>query len=407
MLDKLIFSFLLIYGFFSTVSLAGGSIGLYGALLFAIIRYFKKPFKIVWDKGILLAIAFFLISLLLSALGSYDVPNTLKTVWRFLHRFFPLFLIALSIKDFQKNYKLIFVILLSVAISDVVAIWQGIHGNYRANAFVANPINLAGMLIQLIPIMVILVLQGKNLSKGIRYGLIFLTFLSFVALLFNGTRGAWLAILVTLIVYGLLKIKEKPRVFLYCICFIFLSGLIIYNVPTIKARFYSIGDLESNSSNRERVLIWKSALQMFHDHPLTGVGAGNFGAVYQKQYISPHAVHPDLNHAHNNFLHTLAETGVIGFSGFLVLFGYLVFYFYKAYRRNNNNYWGLIGLLIVLVWLLHGLTEYNLGSSIIMRLFWVLMGIVLTQLKSDSGMVEQVIKPETTSNHNDSNNSVV
>lgn len=386
-LRKFIFWSLFFYGFFSTLSLAAGSIGLYGALLFAIIGYVRQPFKVRFEKGLIGVIIIFLLSLLLSAINTHDLSDTLQTVWRFLYRFFPLFLIPLFVKDSQTNYKLLGAIFLSVAISDVVAIWQGLHGNYRANAFVDNPINLADMIIQILPVSIVLGLQEKRLSKELRYGLFFLTFLSFAALLFNGTRGAWLAIGITIIVYGLMQIKAKPRFFQFCLSLIISVGLVIAYVPAFKARIFSIGNLQSDTSNIERILVWKSALQMFGDHPLTGVGAGNFGQVYQKNYVSPHALYPRLNHAHNNFLHMLAETGVIGLLGFLSLFGYLIIYFYQAYRRNNDNYWGLIGFLIVLVWLLHGLTEYNLGSSIIMRLFWVLMGLVLAQLEFNSGIV--------------------
>lgn len=73
-----------------------------------------------------------------------------------------------------------------------------------------------------------------------------------------------------------------------------------------------------SSSKTERIHIWTGTWQMFRDHPWVGVGMGAFSAVYP-QYRIPQAREPNVWHAHNLFLHLLAETGVVGLLAFLAM----------------------------------------------------------------------------------------
>ncbi len=73
-----------------------------------------------------------------------------------------------------------------------------------------------------------------------------------------------------------------------------------------------------------RIEVWSTAWRMFLDHPLVGVGPGTFGMVF-RSYISPVfvAIHGNgyisQAHAHNEILHVLATTGVIGLAGWLAV----------------------------------------------------------------------------------------
>lgn len=58
--------------------------------------------------------------------------------------------------------------------------------------------------------------------------------------------------------------------------------------------------------------MWHSAFQMGVDHPIMGMGKGNYIAEYQQVYITPLATEPDHGHAHNNFMQYLAENGIVG-----------------------------------------------------------------------------------------------
>jgi O-antigen ligase len=63
-------------------------------------------------------------------------------------------------------------------------------------------------------------------------------------------------------------------------------------------------------SNDRRVSIFKDALKMIRDHPVAGTGLGTFETVYPRYESFYDGLIVD--HAHNDYLELLAETGLIG-----------------------------------------------------------------------------------------------
>jgi O-antigen ligase len=74
-----------------------------------------------------------------------------------------------------------------------------------------------------------------------------------------------------------------------------------------------------------RVDLWEVAVQVFRDHPIIGVGAGNFRVVEPSYSItdinllSTRAVLDKSEVVHNSYLHVLAETGLIGLALFILV----------------------------------------------------------------------------------------
>jgi O-antigen ligase len=57
---------------------------------------------------------------------------------------------------------------------------------------------------------------------------------------------------------------------------------------------------------------------MFEDHPLLGVGVGNFNSRYPDYFVRSE-FRVSQGHAHNIYIQMLAETGLAGLTAFLVL----------------------------------------------------------------------------------------
>ncbi len=71
-----------------------------------------------------------------------------------------------------------------------------------------------------------------------------------------------------------------------------------------------------------RFVLWKTAIRTFLDHPLTGIGIGNFRIVHQmypELHTIPLYAQVKGMSAHNVLLHYLAETGLIGAVSLLAL----------------------------------------------------------------------------------------
>src|SRR5581483_765972 len=63
---------------------------------------------------------------------------------------------------------------------------------------------------------------------------------------------------------------------------------------------------------------WQAGWAMAMDHPLVGVGPGNYDAAYG-QYSFPGWIE-SLGHAHNYYINEFAEIGVIGLAAIVGLF---------------------------------------------------------------------------------------
>ena len=130
--------------------------------------------------------------------------------------------------------------------------------------------------------------------------------------------------------------------------------------------------------NSERVLIWVSTLHMIRDHPLVGVGEGNFAAIYNVRYISPKSVEGSHPHAHNSYLMILSEDGIVGFAAFLsVLWG--IGAFLRAALREHPTSPYIIGTIAVFCSLLiNSFVDHFLFSGYLRSewILWLLLGLV-------------------------------
>jgi len=68
---------------------------------------------------------------------------------------------------------------------------------------------------------------------------------------------------------------------------------------------------EHRSGDAVRMDLWRSALEMFRDHPLTGVGPAAFGCEL-RAYRQPLLARDHVSTAHNLYLNTAAEMGMPG-----------------------------------------------------------------------------------------------
>jgi len=73
--------------------------------------------------------------------------------------------------------------------------------------------------------------------------------------------------------------------------------------------------------------IFRAALSMFSDYPIFGVGQGNFFRLSSQLDIShsPYLLEKGGDNAHNYFLQTLAETGLVGAVAFVLAIGWPFF----------------------------------------------------------------------------------
>jgi O-antigen ligase len=128
----------------------------------------------------------------------------------------------------------------------------------------------------------------------------------------RGATVASLAVIVMFISYllfgGWLKRYRKT---------IFIVFLLLFIAGWCAAVLYGIthGGLPGGKSMLVRWQYWTGAVQMYADHPVTGVGGGNFGSFYP-HYKVPSALET-VSDPHNFILSILTQYGPLGLLGFL------------------------------------------------------------------------------------------
>ncbi len=284
-----------------------------------------------------------------------------------------LFLLLIISFNQKKQYLLVLLALISsFTLSSLACLILGPDPQYgtRVGGFYGHPMIYAGFSCIALPFFIFKLIFEKKLIKKLIFLSISIFFFSLLIL--NGTRGAWIAVfLVSSLLLVVSKLSWKNVLFFLPI-FLCLSIVSIQSSSEISNRIKSLSNPQMHLQS-ERILLWKSSFEMFKDHPLTGVGLGNYASQYKNNYMSPLAKERTLTRAHSNIFQLIGESGLFGLVGYLIItFGLL----YKAslmYLVKKNR----IGILIassIICLFVQGLTEYNLGHSSVMKFYWLWLG---------------------------------
>ena len=75
---------------------------------------------------------------------------------------------------------------------------------------------------------------------------------------------------------------------------------------------------DENFASVERLAHWQTGMNMYRAHPVFGVGIGNYNERFEEFSIRED-FRKSQGHAHNYYIHTLAETGLVGLLVYLTL----------------------------------------------------------------------------------------
>ena len=141
-----------------------------------------------------------------------------------------------------------------------------------------------------------------------------------------------------------------------------------------------------------RYEIWRSAAQMFKEHPFLGVGYGNyqvhskgdfFKRKVDKRYRVPRRVH-------NDFLEKFVETGIIGGLLYLAIFLFLLWSLYKIYKKNTSipTVFLLTVFLLGIVYVLDATFNFPL-ERVPTQLFFIVFAACILAIYSETKKKEE------------------
>ena len=152
--------------------------------------------------------------------------------------------------------------------------------------------------------------------KSTRVTMIALVPVVLVAIVLTQSRGGFLALAAVLTAWALFT---RGRVFKIALAPAAILAFLALAPPVVLERLTTIQNYSHDSSARDRLSSWKVARRIAEDRPLTGVGPGNFLAVYDRyknDFRMPHV-------AHNTPLQIVANAGIpaLGVFALFLLYG--------------------------------------------------------------------------------------
>jgi O-antigen ligase len=168
------------------------------------------------------------------------------------------------------------------------------------------------------------------------------------AVMIAGMRAGWLTMAIVLATYMALMLKRENRELRRTIITIPVLAMIVLAIsyfasPLFQERldviraFTSGAEISIDASSMERIPIFKTALKMYQQHPVNGVGVRAFPTAYMV-YAEPGDVLIEKSggtsgatHAHNVVLEVMSDTGTIGLLGLLAA----IIFLWVHYRRTT------------------------------------------------------------------------
>jgi O-antigen ligase len=220
----------------------------------------------------------------------------------------------------------------------------------------------------------IAIIKGNSANKNLLSSILFLSLPFYFMGLQRGTVIRFMSLFGILLTLFVL-VTIRTRVVLIA-CFIFFILLICYKIKQrfpIKKRYllgsgiaillllifsytfylkgkfdnlqstnvtqHYVGRILNSKTLESRIEFWKNSMQMSKDHPLFGVGLGNWQVQFPKYGLNNFSEYDIVNgettlqRPHNDFIWILCETGILGLLAYLFIFG-IIFYQLHSLIKN-------------------------------------------------------------------------
>ena len=246
-----------------------------------------------------------------------------------------------------------------------------------------NPNVLAEYLIMTLMFTAVMFLISKNIGKKLIY--LAMAGTGAACLIFTWSRGAWLGLLIGLVLFLFIYNKKSILGLLFGIMAIPFLPFVLPR--TIIDRFLSIGSIKDTSTSY-RVNIWRAVIDMIKDHFSSGIGVGEgaFAVIYPEYSLAGIESAP---HSHNLFLQIIVEIGIFGL---LVFIAAIIMYmqsnfslynkiqFIKRYKADRLlSAAGFCGIVSILA---QGMTDYIWYNYRVFFMFWLIFGLTMSIRRS-------------------------
>jgi O-antigen ligase/tetratricopeptide (TPR) repeat protein len=312
-----------------------------------------------------LAYTLFMAITLLSFFQAYNLPESIINFSKLFSVFastYVLYVIFSSNRAYIIHLCVAFTIMLlfecfTVFFHILEYVNKNVDSIYDIKSVYSHKNILSAALFIKIPAAIWLMVFGEGWKKKLGY---FASFLAAVAVLFMSSRAFYLGLALLIVALTAFFISrhfliKKNLSFKKALMFagIFILALTIFSM--IQKFFYPVNQDTKNRTNTGvldrfatfkteaeapagRVANWKRSFRLIKEHPLTGVGTGNW-RIQVLKYEAPTADNFIISYKnHNDFIEVTAETGLPGGLVYLSIFILILFNFIrKALDRGADE----------------------------------------------------------------------
>ncbi|MFU0823642.1 O-antigen ligase family protein [Clostridium sp.] len=245
---------------------------------------------------------------------------------------------------------------------------KGLSVDFRITSTMDNPNSLGAFLaLSLFPLIALTIYEEVRIKKLLYAGA---TLIILSSIILSMSRNTWLGVLIGMV---LIIIMYNWRGIILLILGIG-SSLII---PQVRHRIKDFSSLLDDP----RIKMWKIAVKMIKDHPILGVGNGNYTVLYG-DYIKKY---PQLKYgiynefpSHNSYLKIQSELGIPGISIFILMLLSILIRIKKMINVINDKFYKEFyrGFFVsVIVFFIMNISDNLFFVPKISMYFWILVAI--------------------------------
>ena len=304
---------------------------------------------------------------------AYALERILEFRWILI--FYVMFQVMLEIKPERSTLKFVIPFAATIAAVnlflyyaeiDFLTPWRYGYGEFlRAGGFFANPMTFAHSFVIFLSFLIgVTLVDFKQWNQQQKTSMVLILIFSLMGLYLTFTRGVWFGFIGGLSI-GLFLWKPK-----YIVAMALAAILGFWSFYSVSPSFRSRIDRTTAEMNgeSERKILWKAHGQIFRENPVFGAGYGQNTKQLARVYSEINAPAGTLiSHAHNQYIHLAAGTGILGLLCYLGIWGFFLKKSWDLWRWLATDSWDkgiALGLIIgQLAFMIGSLTEANFEHS--------------------------------------------
>lgn len=200
-----------------------------------------------------------------------------------------------------------------------------VNGNY-----------ITSMLNLWIPINIYLITEKKSFRKSLT---LLLGLSIFIVLIYNSraSTGALMVMLILAGVYYFKKYNSAKSLLISSGVFILFFAFVLLFISNSESYIEQYNPLRTilDETGDDRFEMWRHSAELIRENPIIGTGSGSWFIEVGRYGVNDFNNYKSYQHAHNIFIETFSELGVIGFLPLFILFTFPFLLFFANSQENR------------------------------------------------------------------------